>query len=162
MHSHTFVYINFGLVSQIPLLNYTSALPMGFPAWLSPGQTDTSIAFPDIIKFKMSRRVHLHQQTCHGVSMTSLPRRHHPWRHWQCDVIYCDVIGYVISNNNPDLATKITFFWLPWQLTGFQGNGSCEVVSVPIPDFPAKFGTDRSINDRGDSTQTNTQTFLVL
>ncbi len=135
---------------------------MGFPPWLSPAQTDTNVAFPAISKFKMSRREHLYQQTCHGVSMTSLPWWRYPWCHWRCDIIDCDVIGYVVSNNNPDLAIKITFFWLPWQLTGFHGNGSREVFSVPIPDFPAKFGADQSINARGDSTQTNIQTFLVL
>ncbi len=56
----------------------------------------------------------------------------------------------------------MTFFWLPWQQTGFHGNWSRKVFSMPIPDFPAKFGADRSVNAGGDSTQTNIQTFLVL
>ena len=73
-----------------------------------------------------------------------------------------DVIGSLTSSHSPELAIKITYFWLPWQPIGFHGNGSREVFSVPDPDLPAKFGADRSVNAGGDSTQTNSVTLLPL
>ena len=57
---------------------------------------------------------------------------------------------------------QTSFFGLPWQQIGCHGNGSCEVFSVPIPDFPAMFGADRPVSCGGDSGQTNTQIFLHL
>ncbi len=85
--------------------------------------------FPAIIKFKMFRRVYLHQQTSHGISISSLPRWHHPWRHWRFDVINCDVIGNVICNNSTDLAIKITFF-------GCHGNKLVSMKTGPARCFP--------------------------
>ena len=47
------------------------------------------------------------------------------------------------------MALKIKFLWLPWQI-GFHGNQCPKLDSVPVPDVPAKFGADRSVNGEGD------------
>ncbi len=57
---------------------------------------------------------------------------------------------------------KTSISRLPWQHIGFHGNRSREVLSVPIPDLPAKFDAHRSVNGRGDSSQTESVTLLVL
>ncbi len=89
------------------------------------------------------------------LSMTSLPWWRHPWCHlWsyrQCCIKQLSWSGH-----------KNHIVWLPWQRVGYHGNQCPKPDSVPIPDFPAKFGADRAVNGGVDSGQTNIQTFLVL
>ncbi len=54
--------------------------------------------------------------------------------------------------------SKITFCWLPWLQIGCHGNQCPQVLSLSVPDIPAKFGHNRSINTGGDVERTNGQT----
>ncbi len=50
---------------------------------------------------------------------------------------------------------KNTFCWLPWPHIGCHGNKCPQVLSLPVPGIPAKFGCDWSVNAGGDVERTN-------
>ncbi len=82
-------------------VSYTSALPMGFPAWLSPAQTEWNEAFLAISKSALALinasghyanvlrcfydyTANVTSSVMSHVTMTSLAMWHHSWRQRQC------------------------------------------------------------------------------
>ncbi len=70
------------------------------------------------------------------------------WMLWLCFVLILRLIR--------------PLFWLPWQQISCHGNQCLKPDSVPVPDLPAKFGANRSVNGWGDVEQTYRRQIQII